>query len=119
VKYTGRHRTMNNDEIVAMYETGVDSLTIAIRAGCCDTTVLDIVRQAGGTIRPRGRKPRKVLALSDDEVLRLYRSGLSGVVIADRAGCTPNTIYTILRNSGAPVRASFSAAKAARRKRRA
>jgi hypothetical protein len=89
-----------------------------VRAGCCDTTVRDLVRAAGGAVRPRGGKPRRVLALPDDEIVRLYRSGVGGVEISDRAGCAPGTVYRILKDSGVTARASFGKAAAERKARR-
>jgi hypothetical protein len=118
VKYTRIRRTMTDTEIIALYETGVDSLTVAIRAGCCDTAVRALVRAAGGTIRDRGKKSRRVLRIPDDEIARLYRSGVSGVDIANIAGCSPSTLYNTLRDIGGPVRASFEKAAAERRAKR-
>jgi DNA-binding CsgD family transcriptional regulator len=111
-------RLISDAEIVELYAAGTDSMVIGIQAGCSDTTVRDLVRAAGGAVRARGGKPRRVLALPDAEIVRLYKSGMGGVEIADRAGCTPNTIYAILRNSGVALRASFEKAAAERRARR-
>lgn len=112
----GRHLT--DAEIVELYAAGADALSIGMRAGCCDTTVRNLVRAAGGVVRPRGGRPRRALLISGDEIVRLYRSGLGGVELADRAGCAPGTIYRVLRESGVHVRPSFAASKADRQRRR-
>jgi hypothetical protein len=112
----GRH--LPDAEIVALYEAGTDAYVIGIMAGCCDSTVRALVRAAGGTVRGRGGKPRRDLAITDAEMVRLYQTGLSGVVVADRAGCSPGTVYNRLRACGVTARASFEKAAAERRKKR-
>jgi DNA invertase Pin-like site-specific DNA recombinase len=112
----GRH--LPDAEIVALYAAGTDAYTIGILAGCCDQTVRDVVRAGGGTVRPRGGKPRRDLALPDAEIARLYRSGLSGVEVARLAGCSSGTLYNTLRRLGVEVRRSFEKAQDARKAKR-
>lgn len=115
-------RTLSDREIVSLYLSGEDSMSIGARANCASETVLYLVRRAGGTVRPRGPHKRvKVLPLDDDMIVKLYRDGLSGPVIADRCGTTPATIYAILRSHHVPRRSpgNVSAAMAAAAKARA
>lgn len=118
----GRTRTLSDAEIVRAYNGGEDSNAIANRANCDASTVLYLVRRAGYPVRPRGPLPRKKLALSDAEIVRLYRDGLSGPVIADRAKTTAGTIYALLRRNGvqprAPQQVATAAAAAARAARK-
>jgi hypothetical protein len=75
---------------------------------------LAIVRAAGGAVRTPGSSQRRSLRLSDVEIISLYQSGLSGTVVADRAGCTTGTIYRLLEASGVPRRGAYDKSKAAR-----
>jgi len=112
---------LSDDQIAAAYAEGEDSVSIALRANVDSTTVLKIARAAGVPIRPRGRGKRKTLGLTDADICRLYEAGVSGPVIADRAGTTTNTVYNILRRGGIPLRTSgavSSAMAAASRARR-
>lgn len=116
VSYTrGRGaRKLSDAEIIAAYASGEDSNSIAARANCDATAVLYLVRKSGGTVRPRGTRPRlKVLPLTDGEICNLYREeGLSGPVIADRCGVSAAMIYKILKLNNEPCRLPASTAKA-------
>lgn len=106
-------RLLTNQQIVDAYVGGENSISIGLRANCDSVTVLNICRAAGVPIRPRGPSVRKTLALTDEEIIRLYtQTGLSGPTIADRAGCTTNTIYRVLRLAGVTLRDSGSVSKA-------
>jgi hypothetical protein len=107
-------RTFSDAEIVAAYEAGEDSASIGARANCDAATVLYLVRRSGGTVRPRGTRPRvKVLPLTDAEIVQIYcHEGLSGTVIADRCGVTPATIYSLLHRHGVVMRPAAHVAKA-------
>lgn len=113
-------RRLSDDEIIKLYvEEGHDAESIAFDAGCSGTTVLTIVRAAGHTVRKGGRGvPRKRL-ITDSEIIRRYRDGQSGPLLADAAGCTAGTIYRLLRQYGVEVRpapngSALRKAKAAR-----
>jgi hypothetical protein len=113
-------RRLSDDEIIRMYvEDGTDAESIAFQAGCSGSTVLSIVRAAGHQTRKPGRgAPRKRL-IDDAEIIRRYRAGQTGPLLADAAGCTPGTIYRLLRQYGIDVRPSATGsarrnAKAAR-----
>lgn len=100
-----RRRHLSDDEIIKRYvEDGADAESIAFDARCSGTTVLAIVRAAGHEIRKGGRgAPRKRL-IDDSEIIRRYRAGQSGPLLADAAGCTAGTIYRLLRSYGVEVR---------------
>jgi DNA-binding CsgD family transcriptional regulator len=97
-------RTLSDLDIVRLYVEGLDSDSIAMRAGCSGATVLEIVRNAGETIRKPGARNRKKLKLTDAEILILYRSGQSGQAVADAAGTSTATVYNIVRAQGGTVR---------------
>lgn len=108
----GRLRTLSDQEIVSAYLAGGDSSEIGALANCPPDTVLYLVRRAGHQPRPRGPHSTKKLALTDEMIIRLYREGLSGPVIAERAGTTPATIYGRLRRYNVPRRPVGDQAKA-------
>lgn len=106
-------RTLPDEEIVALYAGGLDSDTIAARANCNATTVLDLVRRAGETVRRPGGRPRPDShRLSDAEICERYRKGQNGPDIADAAGCATSSIYNILKRNGIPRRDAANAARA-------
>lgn len=100
-----RARTLDDPEIIRLYvEEQLDGESIGIRAGCSGTTVLDIVRSAGHPIRPPGRGVPRPRLIPDAEIARRYRAGEDGPRLAQAAGCTPGTIYRLLRLQGVHVR---------------
>jgi hypothetical protein len=120
----GRIRTLSDAEIVGRYLAGDNTDAIGLDANCTPDTVLYLVRRAGHKPRPRGPRSDKTLLITDDEIIRLYRSGLSGPVIAAKAGTTPATIYGRLRRYNVPrrppgdVSKAIAAATKARRSRK-
>lgn len=94
-------RRIDNAEIVRLYLGGMDSDLVGLQAGCCGSTVLALVKRAGGVVRGRAGRPADVRRkLSDVEIVQGYRSGLSGVELSDRAECSKATIYSILKQGG-------------------
>lgn len=55
---------LSGEEMARLYAAGEDALTIGIKAGCCNGTVLKILRAHGVTIRKPGfgRPTRSYLA---------------------------------------------------------
>lgn len=100
-----RVRKLDDETIIRLYvEERMDGESIGIEAGCSGTTVLDIVRKAGHPIRPPGRGVPRPRHISDGEIARRYRAGEDGPRLAQAAGCTPGTVYRILRTMGVDVR---------------
>jgi hypothetical protein len=95
MKFTGRNRTMTDEEICQMYLECRDSETVAYHAKCSGTTVLSIARRNGIEVNRRGGK-RKPLPVSDAEVCRRYLSGQSGITIATDLGVSYPLVYKIL-----------------------
>jgi hypothetical protein len=108
----GRLRTLSDAEIVGRYLAGEATDAIGFDANCPPDTVLYLVRRAGHQPRPRGPHGTKKLVITDDEIVRLYRSGLSGPAIAAKAGTTPATIYGRLRRYNVPRRPPGDVSKA-------
>lgn len=104
-------RKISDAEIYRLYvDDQMDSDSIGALAGCSSSTVLSIVRQAGGIIRPPGGKRRNPTFLIDvPEIIRRYRNGENGPQLAHAAGTSTGTIYRLLRNNGVEVRMSPSA----------
>jgi hypothetical protein len=110
--HTGR--LLSDEEILRRYAEGMDSFTLGLQAGCSSVTVLTIVRGLGGAVRTAGSSQRRALLISDAEIIQLYQAGLSGTVVADRAGCAAGTIYKLLKANGVPCRRGYDKSKAAR-----
>jgi hypothetical protein len=121
-KLYGRGQLLDDAEIVRLYAEIGDSELVGLRAGVSGTTVLNRVRAAGGTIfKPGHARHNKRLktTLSDDEICQLYRDGLSGPKIADRARCSAGHVYNVLNAAKIPRRRAldyFPALNAARKK---
>jgi hypothetical protein len=100
-----KYRRIGDDEIVRLYvEAGLDADTVGFRAGCSGTTILKIIRASGHPVRRAGRGAPRHRNISDEEIIERYRSGQSGPLIADAAGCTPGTIYHLLHRNGVTTR---------------
>lgn len=118
-------RLIPDQQIFEMYVSGIDADSIGFRAGCCGTTVLQIVRSLGGTVRSPGAGRDKPLKLTAAEICKRYQAGESGPILAAASGCTASTIYRVLRAHGVtprdtgPRTASQNAALARRRRERA
>ena len=111
-------RLLSDEEILRLYvEEELDGDTIGYRAGCSGKTVLEIVRKLGGVVRERGgRRKRKTLKLSDDEIIQRYNDGASGRTLAMQAGCDHATIYRVLHSHGVRTRTPTESGAAARRR---
>lgn len=101
-----RGRTLSDELIAQAYASGETADSIAQRAQCCCATVLEIVRKAGIEARRPGKGAPRQRLIGDDEIIRRYRAGEPGPRLADAAGCTPGTVYRILRTYDVPVRPS-------------
>lgn len=67
------------------------------------TTVRDVLRGAGVTMRSRG--PRSPLAGREDDVARDYAAGATVRELVDRYGANQRTIRKVLADAGVPMRA--------------
>lgn len=104
-------KKLTDAEIVALYVSGLDSLTVSLQSGVDPTTVLSLVRAAGETVRPRGGKKIATLNLAEEEIVRRYKRGESGPQLAEAAGCSLGTVYSILRRHKTPMRAPINRRK--------
>ena len=102
------HRLISDAEILRLYmEEKLDADSISYRAGCSARTVLELVREQGGTVRGRGgRDPAKTLKLAVDVIVERYRNGESGLKLAELAGCDDGTIYRLLHQQGVVPRSA-------------
>ena len=100
-----RKRTLTPSEIIQMYLSGVDSLTVSLRANCDPQTVLNLVREAGHQVRKRGGvKGHKTALIPIEEAARLYLNGQSIASVAEVAGLDHMTMRTRLKEHGVPIR---------------
>lgn len=102
---SGRRR-LPDAEIVRLYlEEDLDGDAVGLRAGCSSTTVLALVKDAGGVVRGRAGRPASYArGLSDAEICHRYRIGESGHEVARAARCTSTTVYQVLDRYGVPRR---------------
>lgn len=114
-----RKRTLTDSEIVQMYLSGIDSMTVGLNANCDAQTVLKIVRAAGFPTRPPGGvKKHKPSRLTIEQAAQLYRSGLSVQEVADKAGIDRSTMHARLRTAGVEIRSIKEVAHLKRRQGR-
>jgi hypothetical protein len=97
-------RKLTDSEIVRLYLSGLDSNTVGYQAQCSGTTVLELVRAAGGAVRRPGTRPDPPLLLSEDDICARYAADESGPKIAAAAGCAAGTVYKVLRKHGVLIR---------------
>jgi predicted HD phosphohydrolase len=121
--YTRTRRTMTDEQLAADYAANRDTMATAMRGGVCTATVLAAVRKhgLGHLIQPRGKATvgrLPVVGLPADEIVRRYRAGQSGPLIAAAAGCPVGTIYRILDHNKVPRRACGPAARRTRQQRK-
>ncbi|MFB2556784.1 hypothetical protein [Herbiconiux liangxiaofengii] len=86
-------------ELVAKYEAGAPAQTLANEFNIGSSTVLRLVRTAGGRVRRHGVEDEV-----RDEARRLYESGLSVQKVADRLGLTQSTTLRTLTRAGVTMR---------------
>jgi len=98
--YWVRRRLLTDDEICARYAAGESSIDLGIIAKCSNTTIVEIVRSYGGSVRSRGGPKRIVRRLSDQTIIKRYVLGASGTALARAAGCPTAYIYKILTAAG-------------------
>jgi hypothetical protein len=111
-------RILSDADIVELYLSGLDAMSVGLRANCDANTVLKLVRKAGGLVRRRGGvKPRLPLKLSIPEILKLYDSGLAVQDVADQAGAGREAVRRLLIQNGVRLRTSKDYALAARLRR--
>lgn len=107
-----RQRTLTDSEIVQMYLSGTDSMTVGLEAHCDGQTVLNLVRAAGyQTRKPGGVKRNRQSSLTVEDAAKLYQSGLSVQEVADRAGLDRETMANRLRQHGVEIRSLSEVAK--------
>ena len=99
------HRLLPDEEIVSMYLFGVDADSVGYRAGCSAGTVLKIVKAAGHQPRRRGgHKPAQQGSLPPEELIRLYKSGLSIEKVAAQSGWSAYVVRKTLLEAGTRIR---------------
>lgn len=100
-------RLFGEDEdkrIEMAYLAGESSMVIATRYGCDKSAVLGSLRRRGVALRDSGKAKRVELDRRRDEIVALYKSGLSVWAIKRRLVCAHgNPINRILREAGIAV----------------
>ena len=93
------------DRLVAQYVDGTTAAEVDRRYGVANSSVLQLVRQAGRQVR----QPR--LSISQTaQLVALYQAGLSQKDIAARLDRSPSAIWHCLRRAGLVGRNSESSA---------
>jgi hypothetical protein len=90
------------DAVLAVeYLAGKSSTVLARERGCDKAAVLGALRRRGVVLRDSGKARRLELEARRDEIVTLYRSGLSVWAIKTALGCQhTNPIVRILRENG-------------------
>lgn len=87
-------------EIRRLREAGLRNDDIAKQLGCCESTVVHVVKKLGMPPRPAGpRKPIDVPLL-----YRLWNSDASSGEIANQLGISSSTLALVRKRHGLPVR---------------
>jgi hypothetical protein len=104
---TRRKRLLSDREIVDLYKSGLSAMEVAQQAGTNWSKVLELVREAGETVRPKG-SPRPTLpeGVTEADVCRRYRAGESGLQIAASLKIGRNFVYRILEQGGVRLRSN-------------
>lgn len=88
-------------ELVALYESGVNTVDLAAQFGVYTSTVVRVVRRLQGEVKSQWRRPPRVF--SDEEIQRmaaLWRGGKSQHAIAQEIGTTQLIVSRVLRQAG-------------------
>ena len=89
-------------ELVAAYEAGATITELASRFDCSRTTVADVLRDAGLTLRPRG--PRSPLDGREAEVVAAYEAGATVRELVEQLGANQRTVRKVLSDAGVVMR---------------
>ncbi len=87
-RLTPEERTL----IARKYEAGATAAELAIEFGCHPMTVTKAIKANGVAMRLAKTTSERV-----DAIIRLYESGLSMEVTAERVGVSPKTVFNYLR----------------------
>ena len=85
--------------MVARYKEGATAYELADEFGCNRVTVSERLKKAGITMRLQSPSPEVV-----DEMVRLYKSGLSLVKVGNEVGFGASTAHNLLRARGVVTR---------------
>jgi DNA invertase Pin-like site-specific DNA recombinase len=86
-------------EIVSRYQAGEPSTAIAASYGLSKSSVIQLLREAGITIRRQGLTDHQVA-----EAIQLYESGLSLAKIGARFSVDHGTVWRALKKRGVKMR---------------
>lgn len=90
-RITDRFTADELGQLVARYQAGEMSTTLARENGIAKSTFLRLLAEYGVGARPRGLTPAK-----EEEILRLRRQGMIIREIAKRVGCSYDTARKFL-----------------------
>jgi hypothetical protein len=92
------HRRLDYDEVVRLYESGMTTVEVAGVLGCYPSAVSGALKKMGVATRPANFN--RMVALDEDEVVRLFRSGVRPPAIAKAMGCSRTPVDRVLRERG-------------------
>lgn len=101
-QHGAEHRRISRDAVVSLYRTGLSTVAVGKQLGTDSSRVWRILAEEGEPIRPAGVSRRT--KVDEDEVLRLYRSGLGGDAVAERMGIGRSIVWRVLRSHPEEVR---------------
>lgn len=88
-------------ELVALYESGVATTTLAAQFGVYASTVVRVVRRSQSPVKPKWRRPpREFSAEEIQRMAELWQGGKSQHAIAQEIGTTQLIVSRVLRRAG-------------------
>ncbi len=98
------------EDIVALYQQGIDAVTLASRYEIHSTTVYSLLERHGVKRRTNSDIFRKLSQEQEEEIMAFYQKGLPASTIANRYKLDDQTVYNILERHGLKRRSSGEAA---------
>jgi transposase len=100
-----RYTRETQQEMRALYESGVSAPDLANRFGGSIDTVCQAIRRVGGTMRPPSGKKRRIVPEGRvKQICDMYKSGMSQTQIANLLSFGQTTISRILIENGMRVK---------------
>ena len=90
------------DQIISDYESGVGCYQLGEKYGCSHETILSRLKKNGVVVRPRGLHLKKSYPMV--QIISDYEGGMSCVKLAEKYGCSYQTISNRLRAEGIEIR---------------
>lgn len=98
------------EDIIALYQQGIDAVQLASRYKISSTTVYDMLERNDIKRRTNSDIFRKLSQAQEEEIITLYQQGLPASKIASRYSIEDQTVYNILERNDVKRRSTNEAA---------